>query len=295
MTSISIIGSGWVGCNVGFGLEKLGHDIVFYDISIDKINELRDNGHAAVSDLSETVMNSRISFLSVPTPTSEVGIDLSYLESASMKLGRILREKRDYHLVVVKSTVVPGTTDNMVIPILEDSSGRRAGDGFGVCMNPEFMTEISDTWTDADEYERDFFSEYRVVIGELDKRSGDELEEIYDELETPKIRTEIKTAEMIKYACNCALATKISYWNQIFKICKELDIDSDIVAKIAGMDERIGKYGTIHGKAFGGKCLPKDLRALISFVSDKIGAEPELLKAVEDINEYMAENYGIRE
>jgi len=162
-------------------------------------------------------------------------------------------------------------------------------------MNPEFLTEISNSWIEDEGYERDFFSEDRIVIGENSERAGDKLQGLYEPLDTTMVRTDPKTAEMIKYASNCMLATKISYWNEIFLICRRLDIDSDVVAETVAMDPRIGKYGTVHGRAFGGKCLPKDLSALISFSEGELDYVPELLESVKDINQKMVERYGVRE
>ena len=160
-------------------------------------------------------------------------------------------------------------------------------------MNPEFLTEISNTWCDDEGYKKDLFTEDRIVIGEYDKRSGKVLEEIYKPLNKPIFRTDLKTAEMIKYASNCMLATKISYWNEIFLICKELGISSQEVADIAAFDPRIGKYGSVHGKAFGGKCLPKDLKAFIDFTERFQNVK--LLKAVDAINEEMKKRFRVRE
>jgi len=294
MRKISIIGSGWVGGNVGRGLQKIGHDVLFYDVSEDKIRDLKDTGFNATNDLNEAVKDTEISFLCVPTPSKKDGIDLSYLDEATKKVGYSLKDKDDYHLIVVKSTVIPGTTENLVIPRLEEKSNKSVGKDIGVCMNPEFMTEISDTWSDNEDHKRNFFSEDRIVIGEYDDKSGDYLEDVYKPLNVPIIRTDLKTAEMIKYACNCALANRISYWNEIFQICQKLGIDSDKVAQVAAMDKRIGKYGTIHGKAFGGKCLPKDLKAFINFAGE-VGHEPKLLKAVDEINERIKAERGVRE
>lgn len=292
---MTIVGAGWVGGNLGRGLESLNHDVVFYDVSEEKVRELNGKGFEATTDLCEAVDGSKAVFLCVPTPNEGGGIDLSYLKSAAEDLGPRLAGRGDFPVVTVKSTVVPGTTEGLVTPVLEEGSGGEAGVDFGVCMNPEFMTEISDSWIDDEQFERDFFSEDRIVIGELDSESGDVLVDLYGQLDVPVVRTDLKTAEMIKYACNCFLSTKISYWNEIFRICENLGIDSDLVASTAGMDPRIGKYGTVHGKAFGGKCLPKDLRAFIDFVEEEVGEEPELLKAVEDINKYMEEKFGVRE
>ncbi len=285
MKKISVIGSGWVGTAIGKGFAELGNEVIFYDV-VDKdlLNFTRE--------INSAIENSEISFICVPTPTTTEGIDLSRVREATENIGRVLANKNNYHLVVVKSTVVPTTTEEVVIPILEKYARKKVG-VFGVCMNPEFLTEIESSWTDEEGYKKDFFTEDRIVIGEYDKKSGDVVEELYKPLNKPIFRTDLRTAEMIKYASNCMLATKISYWNEIFLICKELGIDSQAVADVVGLDPRIGKYGTVHGKAFGGKCLPKDLKAFISFAERYY--KTKLLKAVDDINEEMKEKYGVRE
>ena len=286
MPRISIIGSGWVGTLIGKGFAELGNEIIFYDI----VDKALPN---FTKDINYAIENSDISFICVPTPTNEDGeIDLSYIKDAAKNIGTILAEKDNYHVIVVKSTVVPGTTEKVVIPILEKYTGKKAGE-FGICMNPEFLTEISGTWSTDEDTKKDFFTEDRIVIGEYDKKSGDVLEEIYEPLNKPIFRTDLRTAEMIKYALNCMLAAKISYWNEIFLICKELGIDSRAIADVVGLDPRIGKYGTLHGKAFGGKCLPKDLKAFVAFAEEYHKAK--LLKVVDDINEEMKEKYGVRE
>jgi UDPglucose 6-dehydrogenase len=287
----SIIGSGFVGTALGKGLIGLGNEVIFYDVV-----EKNLPNFTFTKDINHAIENSVISFICVPTPTTPEGIDLSYIKEATKNIGKVLANKEGerYHLVVVKSTVVPRTTEDVVIPILEKYSGKKAGSEIGACMNPEFLTEISGSWSKVDEgTKKDFFTEDRIVIGEYDKKSGDTLEELYKSLNKPIFRTDLKTAELIKYASNCMLAAKISYWNEIFLICKELSIDSQIVANIVGVDPRIGKYGTVHGKAFGGKCLPKDLKAFVSFAEKYQNVR--LLKAVDDINEEMKKRYGARE
>ncbi len=281
---ISIIGSGWVGTAIGKGFTEMGYEVIFYDI-VDKSlpNFTRDINYA--------IENSDVSFISVPTPTTTEGIDLSYVKEATKNIGKALTLRQKYHVVVVKSTVVPTTTEQVVIPLLEKYSGKKVGE-FGVCMNPEFLTEISGSWSKDEGTKKDFFTEDRIVIGECDKKSGDVLGELYEPLNKPIFRTDLRTAETIKYASNCMLATKISYWNEIFLICKELGIDSQIIADVVGLDPRIGKYGTVHGKAFGGKCLPKDLKAFVSFAEEYQDAR--LLKAVDEINEEMKKKYGVR-
>ena len=288
MPKISIIGSGFVGENAGRGFLELGHEVIFYDITEKNIPNF-------TNDIDYAIKNTDISFICVPTP-SNGEIDLSYIKDASENLGRCLSEKEAYHVIVVKSTVVPKTTEEVVIPIIEEKSQKKVGEDIGVCMNPEFMTEIANSWiggNDGEEFSKNFFTEDRIVIGEYDKRSGGIVEDLYKPLEKPIFRTDLKTAEMIKYANNCCLASKISFWNEIFLVCNKLEIDSQKVADLVAIDPRIGKYGTVHKKAFGGKCLPKDLAAFIFFAKDY--HEPVFLKAVESVNKHMEKEYGVRE
>jgi UDPglucose 6-dehydrogenase len=294
LQSISILGCGVVGTAVGTGLRGFGHDVIFYDIESQKIQELQRNGFDATLSIAEASEKSHASFICVPTPTNKGRIDLSYVKTVVKSLGKSLKKKRDYHLVVIKSTVIPTTTERIIVPILEKYAGKKVGEQLGICANPEFLTEIHHSWTASESFERRFSNEPLIVIGELDRKSGDLLQALYEEWKRPIIRTDLRTAETIKYAFNCALATRISYWNEIFYICKMLDVDSTIVAQAASLDERIGRYGTIHGKAFGGKCLPKDLEAFIRFSND-LGYRPKLLKAVEDINERIKSEKGVRE
>jgi UDP-glucose 6-dehydrogenase/dTDP-glucose pyrophosphorylase len=294
MVGVSILGSGVVGTITGSGLEQLGNKVVFYDIRAERVRELLNSGLDATTDLDRAIRESDISFICVPTPTVDQRIDLSNITFITESIAKCLKEKHSYHLVVIKSTVIPTTTEKVIIPALEKNSGRKVGPDIGVCVNPEFLTEIHGSWADNEAYARNFFSEERVVIGEFDKHSGDTLQALYKPLEVPVIRTDLMTAEMIKYACNCALASRISYWNEIYYICQKLGIDSNLVAQVAGMDRRIGKYGTVHGKAFGGKCLPKDLEAFISFV-EGLNYEPKLLRAIREINERIKADRGVRE
>jgi len=273
------------------GFEQLGNYVIFYDIDERKVEDLEKAGHKATSDLEYAINNSFVSFVCVPTPFRGC-IDLSQVTSAVRGITHALKGKLDYHLVAIKSTVLPTITERIVIPLLAES-GKKLGEEIGVCVNPEFLTEIASTWTDDKHYHKGFFTEDRIVIGEYDKKSGDILEQFYKPVGRPIFRTDLKTAEMIKCAANCMLATKISFWNEVFLICQKLGIDSQQVANIATLDPRIGKYGAVHSKAFGGKCLPKDLEAFISFV--KGYHNPVLLTAVKQINDYMAKNYGVRE
>jgi UDPglucose 6-dehydrogenase len=294
MMKINIIGAGVVGTIVGNGFKKLGNRVIFHDIDEKRIKELRGLGFDGTTDLSLAVQKSDISFLCVPTPTVRGKIDLSYVKLAVENLAKCLKDKSDYHVVAIKSTVIPTTTEKIILPLLEKNSERKVGEEIGVCVNPEFLTEIHHSWTNDNAFVRDFFSEERVVIGEFDKKSGDTLQSLYEPLKVPIFRTNLRTAEMIKYASNSALASRISYWNEIFYICRKIGIDSKFVAQVVGMDKRIGKYGTIHGKAFGGRCLPKDLEAFIGF-AEELGYEPKLLNAIMEINRKIAKEMGVRE
>jgi UDPglucose 6-dehydrogenase len=282
---ISIIGSGWVGTAIGLGYTKLGYQVIFHDIVAKDLPNFTRDIHAAIEETD-------VSFICVPTPTSEGQIDLRYIKEATIAIGKALAARTTYHVVVVKSTVVPTTTETVVLPLLERYSGKQAGE-FGVCMNPEFLTEIASSWSADEASNRDFFTEDRIVIGAYDKRSGDILEDLYRPLHKPIFRTDLRTAELIKYASNCMLATKISYWNEVYLLCEQLGIDSQEVASIVAQDPRIGTYGSVHGKAFGGKCLPKDLKAFISFADEY--RKTKLLKAVDAINEEMKDRFGVRE
>jgi UDPglucose 6-dehydrogenase len=288
---ISIVGSGQIGTAVGAGLEQLGNKVLFFDVEENRLKQLKQLGYRTTSELRRAIDESSVTFVCVPTP-SHNSIDLSYIISAFTDIAKVLKHKTVYHLVVVKSTVLPTTTERVIIPLLVKSD-KKLGKEIGVCVNPEFMTANSTTWTDDKLYQKDFFTEDRIVIGEYDTKSGDILEHLYKPLGEPIFRTDMKTAEMIKYAANCMLATKISFWNEIFIICQKLGIDSHQVSSIVALDPRIGKYGSVHGKAFGGKCLPKDLQAFVSFAKEF--HNPVLLSAVKQINDYMAEKYRVRE
>jgi UDPglucose 6-dehydrogenase len=293
-TTISILGSGIVGSAVGKGLLQLGNEVIFYDLDHRKIEQLCTQGLSATLDLQAAVSLSEISFICVPTPTIRGRLDLSYIKDVTKTLALCLRDKREYHLVVVKSTVLPMTTEKTIIPILETYSKKIVGDRIGVCSNPEFLTEFSGSWTTEKKFRRGFFEEPFIIIGEFDRKSGEKLKKIYDSMGKSVFRMNLRSAEMLKYAINGALACQISYWNEIYYICSKINVNSKLIAQIAGKDQRIGKYGTVHGKAFGGKCLPKDLKALIGY-SKQLSYDPKLLKAIQAVNDKVAEEHGVRE
>jgi UDPglucose 6-dehydrogenase len=228
------------------------------------------------------VLETDITFIAVGTPSKPDGsIDLQHIKRSSQEIGEALRKKDTYHVIAVKSTVVPGTTQNIVEPILENRSKKQCGPDFGLCMNPEFLREGSAV--------KDTFNPDRIIIGEHDKASGDKLENLYTHFygkkAPPTLRTNLPTAELIKYASNSLLATKISYINTIANICQETpSTDIKVVAEGIGLDKRIGPMFLNAGLGYGGSCFPKDVKALIAY-SRNLGYRPELLEAVENVNE----------
>lgn len=294
---ISIIGSGYVGEKLGEWLKSRDHLLLFYDIDEEVLEGVQKRlGSTITQDLIRAVMVCSVSFIAVPTPSTEKGINLSYIDSVTRDLGKVLKEKERYHTFAIKSTITPGTTENIVIPNLEKNSGKKFGEDFGVVYNPEFLTAKSSSWTSDKKFEITPYNEDKIVIGENERfpRAGDVISEIYEKTDTNEFRTDFKTAEMIKYANNARLASAISFSNEIHEICKKLDINPNDVMEAVANDRRIGEYGSVAGKAFGGTCLPKDLRALIYFV-EGTGYDPEFLKAIENVNERMKKEYGARE
>jgi UDPglucose 6-dehydrogenase len=292
---ISVIGTGYVGTVSGTCFAELGHEVICVDVDRSKVDQINagvppiyEDGlsellkkHAgerihATSDYDQAVKNSDVSFICVGTPSDSSGnIDLGIVRAASASLGEALKKKKSYHVVVVKSTVVPETTEKVVLPIIEKHSGKRAGD-FGIAMNPEFLREGKAVY--------DFMHPDKIVVGSLDKRSGDIVASLYSGLECEITRTNPRTAEMIKYVNNSFLATKISFSNEVGNICKELGIDTYEVMKAVGKDFRIGPHFLNSGAGFGGSCFPKDVKALIGKAKE-LGYEPVLLESVIKVNE----------
>ena len=290
--SISIIGCGHVGTVTGAGLAAVGNNIFFIDTDENKVNALnsvrsplaepwleklieknRERIHAS-TDIND-IRYSDIIFICVGTPQKEDGsIDLSQIRAASMGVGKVLQGTMNYRLVVVKSTVVPGTTDSFIRPIIERKANKDR-DELGVAMNPEFLREGVAV--------RDFLSPDRIVCGVSDSRAELILRKLYEPFACPTLFTDIKTAEMIKYANNAFLATKISFANEIGNICKRIGVDTDDVFKAVGCDRRINPAFFTAGVGFGGSCFPKDVRALIAF-AEKMGENPKLLRATMSVN-----------
>lgn len=296
---ISIFGLGYVGAVCAGCLASRGHEVIGVDISqvkVDLINrgkspivepgleELLAAGVDAgrirgMTSAYEAVMSTDLSMICVGTPSKRNGdLELDYVESVCREIGRALREKDEWHLVVIRSTVLPGSVRNVVLPILEDCAGKLAGRDFGVCINPEFLRESSAI--------KDYDHPSMTVIGELNTASGDMLAKIYADLDAPIIRKPIEVAEMIKYTCNVWHATKVSFSNEIGNIAKAVGVDGRDVMDVVCRDTKlnISRYYMRPGFAFGGSCLPKDVRAL-TYRASQLDVKHPLLSSIMNSND----------
>lgn len=297
---ISIFGLGYVGAVCAGCLSERGHEIVGVDISEAKI-DLINNGKSPIvepgleallsngvqcglirgtTNVAAAIAETDVTMICVGTPSKRNGdLELCYIEDVCRQIGQVLKNKSTRHTVVIRSTVLPGTVKNIVLPILEDCSGKRAGIDFGLAMNPEFLRESTAI--------KDYDYPPMTVIGEFDSASGDILQEIYQDLEAPIIRKSIEVAEMIKYTCNVWHATKVSFANEIGNIAKACGVDGREVMDVVCRDEKlnISKYYMKPGFAFGGSCLPKDVRAL-TYRASQLDVEHPLLGSIMQSNSY---------
>ena len=300
--NISVLGIGYVGLCTAVGFASRGYNVIasthdaekaakinkgvppFHEPNLQNLlKEAIDSGNLTclVDETEKAVLQTDLTFSAVGTPSRTDGsIDLHFIETSSHDMGKALRQKSAYHVVVIKSTVVPGTTQDLVKPILERESKKKCGTDFGLCMNPEFLRQGSAF--------EDTIHTDRIVIGEHDKKSGDKLENLYKDFygkdTPPTIRTTLATAELIKYASNAMLATKISFINTIANICEKIQgADVKDVATAMGLDKRIGTLFLYAGLGYGGSCFPKDVKALIAS-SKAFDYTPELLESVENVN-----------
>ncbi|KCZ51820.1 UDP-glucose dehydrogenase family protein [Hyphomonas pacifica] len=305
---VSVIGTGYVGLVSGACLSHLGHTVVCVDVDPRKVDmimeknppiyekglqELLDENVparlTATTDLRKAVLESDLSLIAVGTPFDGQIIDLKYIRQVAKEIGEALKDKPDYHMVVVKSTVVPGTTTDVVLPILEEASGKTAGVDFGVGMNPEFLRE--------GEAIEDFMQPDRIVFGGIDERSIDSLAALYEVFDkSDKVRTDPRTAEMIKYTANSLLATLISFSNEIANLCAAQKVDVAEAMHGVHLDRRFSPIlpsgervspGFVSyvwpGAGFGGSCFPKDVKALVAH-GENGGVPMQLLKSVIDVN-----------
>jgi GDP-mannose 6-dehydrogenase len=300
---ISIFGMGYVGVVAAGCLSGDGHEVVGVDpnaTKVDLINQgvppivekdiaelvaeaAKAGRLRATADVAEAVHATELSMICVGTPSQLNGaLDLRYVRKVCEEIGRALRGKSGRHVVVARSTMLPGTMRDVVIPTLEESSGLKAGVGFGVCINPEFLREGTAV--------HDYRHPPKTVIGETDAGSGDLLASLYAGLDAPLIRTSIETAEMVKYVDNVWHALKVGFANEVGNICKGLAIDSHQVMEIFCQDTKLNlsPYYLKPGFAFGGSCLPKDVRAL-SYKARTLDLEVPIISAILPSNERQIE------
>jgi GDP-mannose 6-dehydrogenase len=297
---INLYGLGYVGCVSASCLAREGHQVYGIDVDPQKV-DLINQGKSPLMEpglselIKETVKSGNlkagvngsaeadVSIICVGTPSRKNGdIDLSFLLKVAKDIGKNLRKTKRYQVVNLRSTVLPGTTENILIPLLNNVSGKVAGKDFGVCMNPEFLREGTSV--------EDFYHSPFTVIGELDKKSGDLIAKLYEKISSPLFRPDLKIAEMLKYTCNSFHALKVTFANEIGNFCKKLEIDSHQVMDLFCQDTRLNlsPYYLKPGFAFGGSCLPKDLCALL-YQADKLSLSMPMISSILTSNDLQIE------
>jgi GDP-mannose 6-dehydrogenase len=297
-TNISVFGLGYVGCVSAACFSREGHRVTGVDVSASKveminagrstiveegIGDLVRDMHAtgrlrATTDAGEAVRETDVSLICVGTPSRSNGsIDLRYIERVCEQIGEVLREKKTHHTIVIRSTVMPGTIDGCVIPALERTSGKKHGNGFAVCSNPEFLREGTSI--------KDFYDPPFTLIGAHDPAHAEPVRALYHGIEAPLHVTAVRVAEMVKYACNCFHGVKVGFANEIGNICKALGVDSHEVMRIFCEDRKLNISPAYlrPGFAFGGSCLPKDLRAAV-YKGKELDIDTPILSAALESN-----------
>jgi GDP-mannose 6-dehydrogenase len=300
---ISVLGLGYVGAVSAGCLAKDGHEVIGVDperVKVDLLNSgkspiiEKDIGQiiheqvaagrlAASTDLEAAVRHTDLALVCVGTPSlKNGGIDLKYVRRVCEQIGRTIQTHPGAPVIVIRSTMLPGTMREVVIPTLEKFSGKRAGEEFGVCINPEFLREGTAV--------HDYYHPPKTVIGELTRSSGDLLANLYAKTPGPLIRTDIETAEMVKYADNAWHALKVGFANEVGSLCKALQVDAHRVMEIFCQDQKLNlsPYYLKPGFAFGGSCLPKDLRALL-YKAKTLDVSLPILAAVLPSNQLQIE------
>ncbi len=295
---ITVIGLGFVGLSLAAvlsskGYKTFGIDIdkkkcrmisegypTFFEPDLEKTLKKGLKNGLIISDDFSLIEQSDLVFVTVGTPQKANGaIELSMIKNSTAKIGKFLQNTRKNPIILIKSTVIPGTMKDIILPILEKNSKKKAGKDFGLISNPEFLQETTSI--------RDTKFPHAVVLGGYDTKYMKKAKSFFSKLHprTPIITTNHQTAEMVKYANNSFLATKISFINQLSNICQNIpDANIDDIAKTIGLDPRIGKLFLNAGPGYGGSCLPKDMKALINF-ANSVGVKPILLDAVENVNQ----------
>jgi UDPglucose 6-dehydrogenase len=283
MSRIFIMGSGVVGAATGEGFLKAGHDVTFVDINEVRVRELRDRGWDARTAIDLADEPESLIFLTLPTPNDGHRYDLSAFTAGTAAVGRAIADASVKHIVVVRSTVPPGTTEGLVKTTLEESSGKVANEGFGLASNPEFLRAASAA--------EDFANPWMTIIASRDPRNVERLRSLLSpfggELRT---FTNPAEAEFIKAAHNIYNATKISFWNEMWLVAQKIGLDLDpIAATVARSAEGSinPEYGIRGGAPYGGVCLPKDTQGFLGF-ADTVGVDMPLLSAVVEVNDRLA-------
>jgi len=294
---IGIIGLGFVGLSFASVLASKGYSIIGVDTDKEKLEKIKNgivpfyepklqsmlrrslNVSLKISSNILAIKKCNLIFVTVGTPQKRNGeIDLTMIKNVTNKIGKLLSKTKHKPIIIIKSTVIPGTTQNVILPILQRMSRKNVGKGFGLLTNPEFLRETMAV--------NDTLHPHVIVLGGDNDIFLKKVRRFYSNLHhsVPIVLTNYSTAEIIKYANNSFLATKISFINQIASICEEIpDANIDDVAKTIGLDPRIGNLFLDAGPGYGGSCLPKDVKAIINF-STKVGINPTLLTAVEKTN-----------
>ena len=296
---ISIFGLGYVGTVSAACLAAHGHEVVGVDSNQTKVDLINDGiapivekdigemiAHArgesllsATTSVVSAVAETTLSIVCVGTPSQLNGnLDLSYVRRVCEEIGTAVRSKSSFHVIVIRSTILPGSMRNVIIPALEEASGKVAGRDFGVCNNPEFLREGTAVF--------DYNNPPKTIIGETDSFAGDVLLQLYSHLDAPLVRTSIEVAEMVKYVDNNWHALKVTFANEVGNICKALSIDSHNVMEIFCKDTKLNlsSYYLRPGFAFGGSCLPKDVRAL-TYKARMMDLDLPVLNAILPSNE----------
>ena len=294
--SVSVFGLGYVGCVSAACFAKEGHTVVGCDVSqtkVDLVNagkativeagigelvaEMRASGRLrATTSAAEAVHATDISLIAVGTPSRpNGGIDLGYITRVCEEIGTAIKAKKGPHIVVIRSTVLPGTTEEVVIPALERTSGRTVGPDLGVCMNPEFLREGTSI--------RDFYDPPFTLVGSRDPAAARQVLALYQGIDSATHITDLRVAEMVKYSCNSYHGLKVAFANEIGNICKALSIDSHEVMRLFCEDTKLNVSAAYlkPGFAFGGSCLPKDLRAITYRARQSDVATPILSATLE--------------
>ncbi len=298
MSSVSVFGLGYVGCVSSACFAREGHTVIGVDVNPTKValvnsgrstiveegiaelvtNVVASGRLRATTNVAEAVHATEISLVCVGTPSAANGsLDLSYVERVCFEIGEALRDKEGFHTIVIRSTVLPGTVHGVATPALERGSGKKAGVGFGVCSNPEFLREGTSI--------KDFFDPPFTLIGADSTQAANAVSGLYAGLEAPVHVVAVRVAEMVKYACNCYHGLKVGFANEIGNICKALDVDSHEVMRIFCEDRKLNISAAYlkPGFAFGGSCLPKDLRA-VTHKARELDIETPILRATLESN-----------